>query len=76
MHERLTPEAQALVRFALQPLVFEIECRQKAEMHRMTPNWTWTLNSLKYLIYTKILTPEAQILVPFILRQAVSEIQG
>ncbi len=28
---------------------------QKLEMHRMTPNWTWTLNSQKYSIYTKYL---------------------
>ncbi len=24
-------------------------------MHRMTPNWSWTLNSQKYSIYTKYL---------------------
>ncbi len=27
----------------------------KSEMHRMTPNWTWTLNSQKYSMYTKYL---------------------
>ncbi len=26
-------------------------------MHRMTPNWTWTLSSLKYSIYTICLSP-------------------
>ncbi len=31
-------------------------------MHRMTPKWTWTLNSQKYSLYSKYLgTPEAQI---------------
>ena len=28
---------------------------KKSEMHQMTPNWTWTLNSQKYTIYTKYL---------------------
>ncbi len=28
---------------------------QILEMHPMTPNWTWTLNSQKYSIYTKYL---------------------
>ena len=27
----------------------------KLEMHRMTPSWTWRLNSQKYSIYTKYL---------------------
>ncbi len=31
-------------------------------MHRMSTNWTWTLNSQKYPVYT---TPEAQILLIF-----------
>ena len=35
--------------------VSEIQGRQKSEMHRMTPNWTWTLNSQKYTVYTKCL---------------------
>ncbi len=29
-------------------------CR-KSETHRMTPTWTWTLNSQKYSVYTKYL---------------------
>ncbi len=26
---------------------------RKSEMHQMTPNWTWTLNSQNYPVYTK-----------------------
>ena len=44
---------QILVRFALQIAVSEIQGRQKSETHRMPPNWTWTLNSQKYPVYTK-----------------------
>ncbi len=56
----LTPEAQILVRFALWLTVSEIHFvhvkgHQKSEMHRMTPNWTWTLSSQTYSIYTKYL---------------------
>ncbi len=51
----LIPEAQILVRFALRLAVSEIQGLQKSEMHRVTPNWTWTLNSQKYSIYTKYL---------------------
>ncbi len=71
IHWILTPEAQFLVCFALQLHVAlsEIQGNQKSEMHQMTPNWTWTLNSQKYLF-----TPEAQILVPLALRTAVSKI--
>ena len=42
--------------------------------NRMTPNWTWTLNSQKYPLYTAY-TPEAKILVCFALRLPVPEIQ-
>ena len=41
---------------------------RKSEIHQMTTNWTWTLNTLW--------TPEVQILVRFALRLAVSEKQG
>ncbi len=54
----LTPEAKTLVRFALRLAISEIQHVQgqrKLEMHRMTPNATWTLNSQKYSIYTKYL---------------------
>ena len=29
----------------IRPLIFKIQGHQNSEMHRMTPNWTWTLNS-------------------------------
>ncbi len=51
-------EAQILVRFALRLAVTEIQNVQgqrKSEMHWMTPNWAWRLNSQKYSIYTKYL---------------------
>ncbi len=32
-----------------------IICSTKLEVHWMTPNWTWILNSQKYSIYTKCL---------------------
>ena len=47
-----------LVRFALWLAVSEIQHvqgPQKSETHRMTPNWTWTLNNQKYPTYTKYL---------------------
>ncbi len=65
-----------LVQFALRPAVSEMQDCQKSGVHRMTPNWTWTLNSQKYPIYTKDLPSEAPILVRFTPRLAVSEIQG
>ncbi len=34
-------------------LIQNIQGRRKWEMHWMPPNWTWTLNSRKYSIYTK-----------------------
>ncbi len=42
----------------------------KSEMHRMTPNWTWTLGSQKNSVYTKHV-----ILVRFALWLALSAIQ-
>ncbi len=79
IHLVLTSEVQILVRFALWLAVSEIQHVQgqrKSEMHRMTPNWTWTLNSQKYSLYTiYLLTPGAQILVRFALRLDVPEIQ-
>ena len=44
-------------------------------MHRVTPNWTWTLNSQKYSIYTKDLPQRPKFWVRFTLCVAVSEIQ-
>ncbi len=38
--------------FDLRSAVFKIQVHWKSEMHRMTPNWTWALNSQKYSIYT------------------------
>ena len=43
-----TPAAQILVRFVLWPAISEIQGRQRLQMHRMTLNWTWTLNSQNY----------------------------
>ena len=34
-----------------------LQGRRKSEMHRMTPNWTWTLNYQKYPIYTLSIYP-------------------
>ncbi len=44
-------------RFALGLAVSEIQGHQKSKMHRMTPNWTSTLNSQNYStsIYTRYL---------------------
>ncbi len=72
----LTPGAKIFVRFALWLSVSEIQGRQKLEMHRMTPNWTWTLNSQNYPIYTVNIPPEGHILVRFALRPVVFKIQG
>ncbi len=52
LHTLNTPEAQILVSFALRLTISEIHGSQKSEMYWMTPNWTWTLNSQKYSIYT------------------------
>ena len=41
----------------------------------MTPNWTWTLNSQKYPVYTKDL-PQRPQFVQFRSTTTVSEIQG
>ncbi len=51
-----TPEAQILVHFALRLAISEIQGHpKKLEMHRMTPNWTWKLNSQNYPTYSKYL---------------------
>ena len=52
MSERLTSEVEILVYFAVWTLVFKTQGRLKSELHRMTPNWTLTLNNQKYVIYT------------------------
>ncbi len=52
MHKRLTSEAEILVYFAVWTLVFKLQGPRKSVMHWMTPNYTWTLNSQKYFIYT------------------------
>ena len=48
------------VRFALWLAVSKIQGRQKSEMHRVTPNWTWTVNSQKYPIHTKYSPPRSK----------------
>ena len=45
-------------RFALCPATFEVPCCSKLEMHRMTSEWRWTLNSQKYPVYAKYLLLE------------------
>ncbi len=50
MQERLTSEGEILIRFAVWLAVSEKQGRLNAPNH---PNWTWTLNSQKYFIYTK-----------------------
>ena len=43
----------------------------------MTPNWTWTLDSQKYSVYTKYLpVSKGPFWVHFALQLAVSDIQG
>ncbi len=53
IHLIRTPELQNFVCFALWLAVSKIQGCQISEMHRVTPNWTWTLNSQKYLMYTE-----------------------
>ncbi len=60
MDQILTTEAHIVVRFALRLTVSEIkhvQCHQISEMHQMTSNCTWTVNSQKYSIYTAYLPP-------------------
>ncbi len=57
------PEAHILVRFPLRLAVSEIQYeqgRQKSEMHRMTLNWAWQLNSQKYSIHIYLLGPNCR----------------
>ncbi len=49
----LTPEVQIFVVFSLWLAVSKIQGQRKSEMHRVTPKWTWTLNSQKYPIHPK-----------------------
>ncbi len=51
--EHLPLRPQIFVRFALRLAISEIQGRQKWEKHRMTPDWTWTLNSQKHSVYIK-----------------------
>ncbi len=51
--EYLPPEAESVIRFALQPAFFEIQGCEKSEMHWMSREWPQTLNCLKYLVYTE-----------------------
>ncbi len=73
--ERLTSEAERLVGFTLRTLIVVTQGRQKSEMHRMTPSWTWILNSQKYFMYTTYL-PQRPKVFCFAPRLVVSEIQG
>ncbi len=47
----LNTEVHIFVRFALRLAFSEIQGCQKSEMHWVTLNWTWTLNSQRYSIY-------------------------
>ncbi len=74
MHERLTSEAQILVCFAVQPLLFEIQGCRKSEIHWMTQT------ELKYLtvqstLYTEYLPQKPTFWSVSLLWLAVSEIQ-
>ncbi len=56
-------KVQILVRFALRLAVSEIQHVQgqwKLEMHRMTPKWTWRLNSQNYPVSTTYLLQRAK----------------
>ncbi len=55
IHYILTTEVQIFICFTLRLAISEMQGRQKSEMYRVTPNWTWTLNSQKYRICTKYL---------------------
>ena len=43
------PRGPNFVRFTLQLGVSKIQGREKSEIHRMIPNWTWIHNNQKYL---------------------------
>ncbi len=54
--------------FTLQLAVSKIQGRYKSEMHQMTLNWTWTLNtpsSQENPVYTKYLYPSVPNFGPF-----------
>ncbi len=48
---------------------------EKSEMHPMTSEWPWTLNSQTYSLYTKYL-PQGQILVHFALRPDIQNTEN
>ncbi len=52
-----------------------VQGQWKSKMHRMTPDWTWTLNSQKYSLYILNTPLSPKILVRFALQLAVSEIE-
>ncbi len=56
-----TKNAHLLVRFSLRSAAFKIQGLWKSEMHRMTPNWTCTLNSQKNTICTKYYTRDVSL---------------
>ncbi len=71
-----TFEAQILVHFALESAFFKTQGHRKLEMHWVTPNWTWTLNSQKYSIYTKYLAQRPKLWPVSLYDYPFSEIPG
>ncbi len=49
-------DSQILVRFALWPALFEIQAILR-QVHRMTPNWPWTLLGQRYTTYVLLVSP-------------------
>ncbi len=67
-------DSQTLVRFALRPALFEIQATLR-QVHRMTPNWPWTLQCQITLYYITTV-PESQISLRFALQPEVLELQA
>ncbi len=58
------------------PKIFiKLKIKKKSEMHWITPECPWTLNSQSVPIYTLISTTESQICALFAVRPTVFEIQ-
>ncbi len=68
-------DSQISLRFALRPALFEIQTILR-QVHRMTPNWSWTLQrQITLYLYNKTV-PESQISLRFALRLAVLGLQA
>ncbi len=65
LYTLVTPKAQILVFFTIRPPIFKVQgCRksEKSQMHRMTSEWLWTLNSQNYHVFKLAFAYKAQIL--------------